>query len=484
MADIVSIEIIPDGAILFLGTSLQYQALATYDDGSVEDVTDLADWTCPETSLEVITPSNDGFETWDGINFTDWVKWAQSGSTATLAKETTIVKEGSSSAKLTVVGAYAALYQDSSKLTGSHPITYYQGKTIRIGAWVYATVAREACLQIIGDGGTWSDYYRLDYHSGSGWEYLISTRKIPDNVTSLRVGLLISDDSTAYVDSFDADIVVDGAGTFDSTTKGLFLPSRVGGTIINLDYGSPIYTSAVTILNPLIVAQTADRYVYDPDVQSYLDLITSQYQNSPKYLHWIRTYLEMVMDIRRLANSLMCYFSFNRVIAPDAGYLDNAWTVREDVDFNFFNFEACVGDQLDILGVILGQSRYVHFAAEPYASPPVDARNEILGDDHYRILLKSKVYFNTWDGKAQSLQDKWQELFVGGTISVIDNQDMSIDVWIIGAIDATLVDLIQNDYVIPRPQGVKINYYYGTTPFFGFDRQDDYIAGFDTGNWV
>jgi hypothetical protein len=33
-----------------------------------------------------------------------------------------------------------------------------------------------------------------------------------------------------------------------------------------------------------------------------------------------------------------------------------------------------------------------------------------------------------------------------------------------------------------------INYYYGTTPFFGFDRQDNYIAAWDdgvlAGNWV
>lgn len=326
MADIVSIEIIPDGAILFLGTSLQYQALATYDDGAVEDITDLADWS----------------------------------------------------------------------VSGSPAI-----------------------------------------------------------------------------------------GAFDGTTKGLFLPSGVGAGTVYVDYGSPVYSSDITIINPLIVAQTADRYVYDPDVQSYLDLITSQYQNSPKYLHWIRTYLEMVMDIRRLANSLMCYFSFNRIITPDAAsYIENAWTVREEVDFDFFNFEACIGDQLDVLGVILGQSRYVHFKAEPFASPPVDARNVVLDDDTYRMLLKSRIWYNQWDGKAQSLQDKWKNLFPSGTITIIDNQDMSIDVWLIGSMDATLVDLIQNDYVIPRPQGVKINYYYGTTPFFGFDRQDDYIAGFDTGNWV
>jgi len=326
MADITSIEIIPADAIIFLGVSQQFQALATYDDGSVEDITDLADWS----------------------------------------------------------------------VSGSPAI-----------------------------------------------------------------------------------------GSFDLTTKGLFLPSGVGTGTVYVDYGSPVYSTSITIHNPLVVVQTADRYAYDPDVQYYLDLITSQYQNSPKYLHWIRTYLEMVMDIRSLANSLMCYFSFNRIVAPDvATHIENAWTVRNDIDFSFFNFEVCVGDQLDILGVILGQSRLVHFKAEPLSSPPEDAVNVTLDDDTYRILLKNKVLMNHWDGKAQSLQSKWQELFVGGTITVVDNQDMSIDVLITGALDDTLVKLIANDYIIPRPQGVRMNYSYGNTPFFGFDRQDDYIAGFDTGNWT
>jgi hypothetical protein len=353
MADIVSIEIIPDPAILFLGTSQQYQALATYDDGAVEDVTDLVDWSV-------------------------------SGSPAIGVFDTTT----------------KGLFLPSGVGTGT----------------VYVSEISESHILHEND----------------------------DNLVIEEGDQVITESATS----------------------------------------STIYSSDITIINPLVIVQEDDQNAYNPTVQSYLDLITSQYQNSPKYLHWIRTYLEMVMDIRRLANSLMCYFSFNRIIDPDAGYIENAWTIREDVDFTFFNFEACVGDQLDILGVILGQSRNVYFKAEPFSSPPVDARNVTLDDDTYRILLKSRIYFNHWDGKAQSLQEKWSQLFVGGVITIVDNQDMSMDVLITGAMDETIVDLIQNDYIIPRPQGVQINYYYGTMPFFGFDRQDDYIAGFDTGNWV
>jgi hypothetical protein len=31
---------------------------------------------------------------------------------------------------------------------------------------------------------------------------------------------------------------------------------------------------------------------------------------------------------------------------------------------------------------------------------------------------------------------------------------------------------------------VDVNYYYGEAPYLGFDRDDEYIAGFDKGHFV
>jgi len=44
MPTVESLEIIPDVADIYLNDALQYQALATYDDGSIVDVTDLVTW--------------------------------------------------------------------------------------------------------------------------------------------------------------------------------------------------------------------------------------------------------------------------------------------------------------------------------------------------------------------------------------------------------------------------------------------------------
>lgn len=335
MAEIVSIQIIPDDLIIYLGDEIQYQALATLDDGSVEDITEFAEWSC-----------------------------------------------------------------------GASPIL----------------------------------------------------------------------------------------AEFSTDTKGLLRTLAVGTDTIYVEYGSPIYETTLIIHNPLIVPQDEDEAgQYRPLSENYLSLITSQYQNSPKYLHWIKTYLEMVEDVRELATSLMCYFSLNRIVDPASlVYQENAWTVRkEDIwtvkkggGFVFFEFESSTGDQLDTLGVILGQPRKVYFKEQPFDSPPTPASDLVLDDDTYRMLLKNKIMINTWDGKAATLEANWRNVFVGGTISVQDNQDMTVDVLITGTLDATLVNLIRNDYIVPRPQGVLLTYMYGSMPFFGFDRVDDYIAGFDIGIWV
>jgi len=192
--------------------------------------------------------------------------------------------------------------------------------------------------------------------------------------------------------------------------------------------------------------------------------------------------MDIVDDIKDISQSLSFYFSLFRVIEKDAlAYVPDALTTKAG-SYTFVSFDACVGDQLDILGVILGVPRQVTF-------DPTDGSSPILDDSTYRILLKNQVLKNHWDGRAESLQTTWKELFPGGTIIIQDNQNMTIDVTITGTFTQIIIDLIKNDYIVPRPQGVWMNYYVGTIspanlPFFGFDRRDTYVSGFDEGHWV
>ncbi len=180
----------------------------------------------------------------------------------------------------------------------------------------------------------------------------------------------------------------------------------------------------------------------------YTGLITSEYQNSPNYLALVTALLKPISDTSNLL----------------AG-LDSA-----------FDVDTAVGAQLDILGSIVGASRTVGFQ-------PSDSISPVLDDDTYRILIKATVARNQWDGKTNSLYPIWQVLFPSGKIVIVDNQNMTVDITLTGAFTSIIQDLISHGYIVPRAQGVLINYHFGTLPMFGFDRQDSYIAGFDTGNW-
>lgn len=182
-------------------------------------------------------------------------------------------------------------------------------------------------------------------------------------------------------------------------------------------------------------------------ISYYTSLVTSQYQNAPKFLTWLESCLKKFDDASNCIDGL-------------------AWK---------FDLDSAIGSQLDTIGVIVGQARTVGFQPSGGVSP-------ILDDATYRLLLKARIAQNTWDGKISSLQPIWQNLFPGGRINLQDNQNMTITVTLAGNFTSIIQDLISNGYIVPRPEGVLINYLFGTQPFFGCDRNDSYVAGADVGH--
>ena len=142
-----------------------------------------------------------------------------------------------------------------------------------------------------------------------------------------------------------------------------------------------------------------------------------------------------------------------------------------------FDIDQAEGVQLDILGVILGQSRTVGFQPSGGASP-------ILDDITYRLLLRARVYQNHWGGKTSELRLIWQALFPGGLLFITDNQDMTVDFFCAGAFTLIVQDLLTNGYIRPRPQGVKYTLHIATLPMLGVDQETDFVAGLDVGHIV
>lgn len=141
-------------------------------------------------------------------NFEDWTEngtsaaptgHTLSGASATVARQSSTIKEGSYSAGVTRVGADATLYHDYPDYL------YYLGRKMTFGCWVYATVASRARIAISDGVGTTTSSYHT---GGSGWEYLTVTRNIDTSATRVRVEMQVNTgNTTAY---FDGGILCEG----------------------------------------------------------------------------------------------------------------------------------------------------------------------------------------------------------------------------------------------------------------------------------
>ena len=131
-------------------------------------------------------------------------------------------------------------------------------------------------------------------------------------------------------------------------------------------------------------------------IDNYLKLITSQHMNQPKYREMLESLLRYSDDI------------FSLVVTLD----------------DEFDVELATGIQEDILGCLVGINRNLNFQPEKDLS-------SVLDNAAYRTLLLAKIAQNMWTGGILDLRELWYSLFGSGII-IQDNQNMTIDVIIVG----------------------------------------------------
>ena len=184
------------------------------------------------------------------------------------------------------------------------------------------------------------------------------------------------------------------------------------------------------------------------DNKKYIDLITSEYYNKPKYRAYVKKFIDMISP------AVDCYNDYNILFA-----LDNA-----------------VGSQLDIIGDLVGIGRNLPTDNEAIPST--------LPDKYYRKVIKSKIYFNHWDGTREGLKNIIDSIFTGLSYEFVDDQDMSYEITIIDPdSDSVIVALLEEGFILPKPSGVRVNYNVISTPYFGWDRETNFIQGWDRGTW-
>lgn len=246
------------------------------------------------------------------------------------------------------------------------------------------------------------------------------------------------------------------------------------------------------------------------DSETYLDLITPYHRGRPKFTAMVRGVVEPPVAQQNLLTHLP---------------LD-------------FDLDLAIGAQLDVVGEWVGRTRFIQTpitgAWFSFDDPlrgfeqgvwfqPFDTTNGItrLDDETYRTLLRAKIAANNWDGTLPAAKAALEIVFPEGETKLIitDNQDMTITFGVSGVIPSVLfIALLSDGYLPLKPEGVRADYLittvsapptnwlleggfwsddglwqderdwsdFGLTQagqLFGFDVQNEYISGFDTGAW-
>lgn len=215
------------------------------------------------------------------------------------------------------------------------------------------------------------------------------------------------------------------------------------------------------------------------NTQEYItELIPSPNNDQPNFIAWLSTAIQVYVD-QQVAMGLF------------------------PADFDI---DIAEGEQLDILGQILGVSRTVSFDFGGGVS-------SVLQDPIYRIVLKSKIIQNQWKGTKDEIYDFWQAFLPEYPVLIMDNLDMTMSVLVIGVPNDTsgvtsfawdtetatergwdegywgpftnaLRQLIENGYFTPRPAGVEAEYSFMEDAAFAWDIETDIFKGWDEGTWA
>jgi len=215
------------------------------------------------------------------------------------------------------------------------------------------------------------------------------------------------------------------------------------------------------------------------DITEYLNLITSEHRDKPKFVAMLSVLLQGLTDAKAVIQSLPSKF---------------------DID-------TAVGVQLDAVGQWIGRTRVlnvpisdVYFA---WGTPGLgwsqgiwyqtgDPTNSVMSlpDEQYRLLLKATAAANGWDGTVPDAYRIWNVLFegTGYGVIIVDNQNMSMTLGLYGKVPDVLTQaLFTGGYLDLRPEGVRIAKYVLPTadaPLFGFGIQNQAVSGFGTGCWA
>ena len=185
-------------------------------------------------------------------------------------------------------------------------------------------------------------------------------------------------------------------------------------------------------------------------LDSLLSLITSEYRDKPNYIQFLTALLTPVLNVIKLNHDMS----------------------------TMMNIDTATGKTLDLIGDILSLPRQVNFQ-------PSGGISSVLNDEYYRLILKARIAQSQWtDGTLRGLHSIWSILFPNNPVLIVDHQNMSASVVVLGLNDSLSKDLITHGYIVPKPIGVRYEYGFTEKPIYSQDLDTEMLKGFDEGYWL
>ncbi len=214
------------------------------------------------------------------------------------------------------------------------------------------------------------------------------------------------------------------------------------------------------------------------ELTDYTGLITSEHNQRPKFMGVVAALDQPMVDLMSLLGGMPDKFDLDQAVGvqlDDVGrWVGISRRVATPLTGVYFSF--------DTVGVGFDQGSW---------KGPFDPDTGLtrLDDDTYRLVLRAKIGANHWDGTLESSAAILNSIFSGGTyVFIQDNQDMSMTIGVAGKVpSAVFLALLEGGYIPLKPEGVRVNFVIVTSvdgePLFGFDVENQFIAGLDVGAW-
>lgn len=200
----------------------------------------------------------------------------------------------------------------------------------------------------------------------------------------------------------------------------------------------------------------------------YHRLITSQYRSSPKFVAMVKKLAEYGLDLDEAAENLISAFEIDTAVTAQLDILGVIVGVSRELEFE--PSAESTGDvicpspsEMDINDFpIIYTPEPAYMASTNFISGPdpveLSTERNLIDDDLFRLLIKARIIQNAWKGTINELYDLWDAIMGEGKhLQIQDLQDMSFNIVLQGDYTALERELIIHAYIIPKPEGVRIN---------------------------